>query len=221
MGQNVLFTTPLHQRAKRNYIERVTSDDKAASAAIARQFGQEYWDGDRRYGYGGYHYDGRWAPVAAQLIEHYQLKENARLLDVGCGKGFLLYELTKLLPKAEVRGVDISKYALAHAKEEIRPQLVWGSAEALPFEDGQFDLVISLMTLHNLRLPSLAKSLSEMQRVTRKDAFLSVESYRSEAEKVNLLYWQLTCESFFTPEEWTWLFEKCGYRGDYEFLFFE
>lgn len=221
MRQNVSLVTSLHTRAKRDYVARVVENSKAECAKVAKKFGQEYWDGDRKYGYGGYRYDGRWATVAERMIEKYKLTDHSRILDVGCGKGFLLYELKKLLPKAEVTGVDISQYALDHAKEEIRPFLHLGSATSLEFKDRQFDFVYSIMTLHNLYLFDLVKAIQEIQRVSARDALIAVESYRNEEEKANLLYWQLTCEAFFTPQEWVWLFDQQGYTGDYEFLYFE
>lgn len=215
------FVTPLHTSTRRDYIGRVTAADKAECATVAKQFGMDYWDGDRRYGYGGYRYDGRWASVAEAMITAYELKDDARILDVGCGKAYLLYELKKLLPGAQVAGLDISSYAITHAKPEIKPYLREGHAKALPFEDRAFDLVISLGTLHNLPIFQLKPALQEIQRVQAGQAYIMVEAYRNEREKVNLLYWQLTCESFFHVDEWRWLFKEYGYTGDYEFIFFE
>jgi len=215
------FVGRLHKKTQRNYLERVERGDKAECAEIARQFGEEYWDGDRKYGYGGFRYDGRWAPVAGDLIEHYGLKNGDRVLDVGCGKGYLLYELTQLLPGLEVRGVDISRYALEHAKEEVQPFLQEGLAQELPYPDDEFDLVISLTTPHNLYIHDLGRALAEIERVSRGGAYVVVESYRNEAEKANLMHWQLTCECFFTPEEWEFLFTHFGYTGDFSFIVFE
>ncbi|MBI3558307.1 MAG: methyltransferase domain-containing protein, partial [Deltaproteobacteria bacterium] len=200
---------------------RVTQADKGECAAIARQWGKDYWDGDRKYGYGGYHYDGRWAPVAQKMIERYKLTDKSSILDVGCGKGFLLYELQKLLPGAKVRGLDISEYGIAHSKEEIRDKLVLGNCNKLPFADKEFDFVYSIMTFHNLYIYDLFASVRELQRVSKGEGFIGLESYRNEKEKANLLYWQLTCEAFFTPKEWVWIYDQCGFTGDHEFLYFE
>jgi protein-L-isoaspartate(D-aspartate) O-methyltransferase len=215
------FISPLHKRTPRDYLERVARGDKAACAAVAKGFGRDYWDGDRRYGYGGFRYDGRWAPVARELAAHYGLHAGSRVLDVGCGKGFLLYDLTQAVPGLEVRGLDVSSYAVEHAKEEVRPCLERGLAQRLPYADASFDLVLSINTLHNLYLYDLAAALGEIQRVRRGGAYIVVESYRNEEEKANLLHWQLTCESFFTPAEWEWVFRQFGYTGDYSFIFFE
>lgn len=221
MGSLVEFITPLHKRSKRDYIARVNQFPKAHCSVIAKQYGYDYWDGERQYGYGGYHYDGRWEVVARQMIDRYKLSPDASILDVGCGKGFLLYEFKKLLPNCTVKGLDISEYAIQHAKEEIREHLVQGHARELPFPDKSFDLVVSNTTFHNLKIFDLINAIKEVNRVSRKDAWICVESYRNDEEKANLLYWQLTCESFYSPEEWIWLYETNGFKGDYEFVYFE
>lgn len=213
------YFTPLHTSTKRDYLSRMC-DAKVDCMRIAKQFGADFWDGDRRYGYGGFRYDGRWKPVAERLIKDYSLAGSVSILDIGCGKGFLLYELLKLLPDARIVGFDISDYALANAKEEIRDNLFMHRAQdALPFKDNEFDLVISLTTLHNLHLPDLKAALREMERVG-KNKYLVVEGYRNEEELFNLQCWALTCAAFFTPGEWVWLFNEFGYNGDYEFVYF-
>lgn len=215
------FITPLHTRTSRDYLQRVNAHDKAACAEVAGQWGKDYWDGDRRYGYGGYHYDGRWASVAGAMAACYGLGAGSRVLDVGCGKGFLLYELRQQVPGLEIAGLDISSYALEHAKPEVQPHLQQGHASCLPFPDHSFDLVFSIMTLHNLPLDQLFQALAEIERVRARHAFIAVESFRNEREKVNLLYWQLTCRAFLSSEEWLWLGGRLGYGGDWEFLYFE
>ena len=215
------FIGALHSSTKRNYLERVTEYDKAECSAVACRFGAEYWDGDRRYGYGGYRYDGRWLPVAEAMAGHYGIEPGARILDVGCGKGFLLYAFTRAVPGVDVSGIDISAYALEHAKPEIRHQLTLGNATRLPYDDGEFDFVLSLGMLHNLHNYELRQALVEIERVAKGARYVMVESYRNEAEKANLLYWQLTCRAFHTPREWEWIYSESGYSGDYGFMFFE
>lgn len=220
MGRLLNLQAPLHQKTKRDYFQRM-KDDKPGCARIARKFDQEFFDSERKYGYGGYSYDGRWEPVARKLIELYDLPMGAKILDAGCGKGFLLYEFKKLLPDAVVRGFDISHYAIENAKEEVREGLFVHRAQDLyPFQDKEFDLVVSLMTLHNLRINELKTALQEIERVGR-NRYLTVEGYRDEKELFNLQCWALTCEQFFRPEEWVWLFNEFGYSGDYEFIYFE
>lgn len=215
------FISSLHKSTKRDYIGRVVSADKAECARIAKEYGYDYWDGDRKYGYGGYRYDGRWRSVAEKIAEHYNLKAGQKVLDVGCGMAHLLYELTQTVPGLEIKGIDVSSYALEHAKEEIRDCLQCGKAQELPFEDNEFDLVISLTTLHNLKVFDLKKAVQEIERVSKANSYIMVESFRNDEEEVNMLYWQLTCASYYSVEEWEWLYKEWGYTGDYSFIFFE
>lgn len=220
MPQLLSIFTPLHKRTKRTYIDRMV-DDKVACMLKAKEYESDYWDGDRRYGYGGYKYDGRWKVVAESLINQYSLNEGSKVLDVGCGKGHLLYELKQLLPDIEIKGIDISEHGLMDAPKLIRKFLSKRRAQdPFPWEDNQFDLVISLGCLHNLKIFDLEKAIKEIERVG-KNKFMMVESYRNEAEQHNLQCWALTAESFFDDKEWIWLIQHFGYTGDYEFIYFE
>ena len=220
MGKLVNFVTPLHTQTKRDYVGRM-QDEKVHCMLKAKEYEYDYWDGDRRYGYGGYGYDGRWKPVAKHLIEYYGLKSDARILDVGCGKAYLLYELQQQLPDAEVCGIDVSRHGIEDAPEAIRNELFRYRAQApLPWGDNQFDLVISLGCLHNLRIFELQAALGEVERVG-KQKYVMLESYRNEQELFNLQCWALTAESFFDTAEWIWVYNHFGYTGDYEFIYFE
>jgi len=221
MGELRNFVTSLHTSTKRDYLARMV-DDKVRCMKIAKQYGKDYWDGDRRYGYGGYQYmSGRWKPVAEKLIKTYDLNSKSKVLDIGCGKGYLLYEMKLLIPDLDIVGIDSSDYGLENAKEEIKPFIHKHKAEVkLPYKDKEFDLVISLGTFHNLRLLELKIALSEMERVGKK-GYLMLESYRNENELFNLQCWALTAESFFDEDEWVWLYKHFGYTGDYEFIYFE
>ena len=219
--QNLNFLEQYQSQTQRNYLERVCVHDKHQCAKIASQFGPEYWDGDRRFGYGGYRYDGRWEAVAGQLADHYHLRSGDSILDVGCGKGFLLFELLRLIDGLQVFGLDVSQYAIDSAKPEVKPYISRGCATQLPWADDHFDFVLSNGTLHNLSAPRAAKAIKEIERVGRAKKWVCVESFRNLDEKLNLLAWQLTCESFFDPAGWEWLFQQAGYTGDYGFIFFE
>ena len=215
------FISELHKATKRDYVGRVTGADKAECAQVAKKYGYDYWDGDRKYGYGGYHYDGRWRSVAEKMAHHYRLRPGQKVLDVGCGMAHLMYELTQVVPGVQVYGIDISQYALEHAKEDIKDRLRYGQAQEIPFLDKEFDLVISLATLHNLKVFDLKKAVQEISRVSKGSSYIMVESFRNDREEVNMLYWQLTCASYFSVEEWEWLYQEWGYTGDYSFIFFE
>ncbi|MBF0560639.1 MAG: methyltransferase domain-containing protein [Alphaproteobacteria bacterium] len=220
MLEHIDFIQTLHSSTKRNYVQRVVDFDKAECGVIAKQFGRDYWDGDRQYGYGGYRYDGRWRPIAEKMVAHYGIKPGQRILDVGCGKGYLLHEFTQVVPGVEVRGIDISAYGIENAKEEVKPFLTTGNAVDLPFENDSFDFVVSLGTLHNLEIFDVDRAVREIQRVGRGGKYIMVESYHDLREKMNLLYWQLTCESFHSIAGWRWIYEKAGYTGDYGFIYF-
>lgn len=214
----------LHKSTQRDYLARVNDPDfpKAKAASKAKKWDYDYWDGDRRINYGGYKYiPNRWSVIAKELEKQYGLTPQSKVLDVGCGKGFLMFDLTQEIPGIEVFGVDISSYAKEHAKEEIADRIFISNATTLPFEDSFFDLVISINTLHNLKCYELDQSLREITRVSKGNSYVCVESYKTEQQKENLLYWQVTCEAFNTPEEWEWWFKNTGYSGDHSFIYFD
>lgn len=218
------FLSPLHKATTRDYVARVNDTEypKAKAAALAKQWAYDYWDGDRRICYGGYKYmPGRFAPVANAMIEHYGLSAGDKILDIGCGKGFQLVEFANANKGFVLHGIDISEYAISIAHEDIQSCVQVGNATALPYPDKYFDFVYSLNTLHCLHNYDLDKALREMERVGKRHKYLCVESYRNEEEKANLLYWQVTCESFCTPQEWEWWFKLTGYSGDHSFIYFE
>jgi protein-L-isoaspartate(D-aspartate) O-methyltransferase len=218
------FMSVVHKATKRDYLARVNEPEypKAKAAELAKQWGFDYWDGDRRINYGGYRYiEGRWEKVAKAMADHYGIKPGDKILDVGCGKGFLMFDWTKVVPGVEIYGIDISSYAIDNVKEEMKENVRVGNATSLPWPDQSFDLVYSLNTLHNLHNYELDPALREIERVGKKNKYICVESYRNESEKANLLYWQVTCEAFNSPEAWDWWFKQTGYSGDHSFIYFE
>ena len=221
MGSEVSLVTALHKSTKRDYLARM-NDSKVEAMLVAKKYGADYWDGNRRYGYGGYKYlPGRWKPVAEKLIERYSLGKGKKILDVGCGKGFLLYEMQLLQPELQIYGIDASEYGLKNMHPELRGDFRLGKAqEPLPFSDNEFDLVISLATFHNLHVYELEIAVQEVERVG-KQGYIMVESFRNELEMFNLECWALTAESIMDVDGWKWLYNKFGYTGDYEFIFFE
>lgn len=190
---------------------------------LSRQFGELYFDGPREYGYGGYRYDGRWVPVAQDIIARYQLRPDQRVLDVGCAKGFLVKDLMKALPGLEAFGLDISEYALMKCEPEVVGRLQRGTAEKLPFPDNSFDLVISINTIHNLKRDGCIRALREFTRVCRRpeNCFVQIDAYRTEAEKKLFESWCLTAETYLTPAEWVALFAEAEYSGDYYWTILE
>jgi SAM-dependent methyltransferase len=203
-------------RGKRNVTKRATAktDDHIR---ISRQYGAEYFDGPREYGYGGYRYDGRWVPIAQDMIAHWNLKPGNRVLDLGCAKGFLVKDFMLALPGLEAFGVDISRYAALHCEPEVIGRVHVGDLnEELPFPDHSFDAVVCLNTLHNLKRPELIRALREIERVTKNSrAYVQVDSYRSEEEREFFLDWVLTAYTHDYPAGWKAIFDEAGYKGDY------
>lgn len=201
-------------KTKRNIEKRAAEKDEAV-IAIARQFGQEYWDGDRKYGYGGYRYDGRWRSVARDMVAHFGLKPGMRVLDVGCGKGFLVKDLMLECPGLEAFGLDVSRYGLMHCAPEVVGRLQLGTAESLPFPDRSFDCVLSINTLHNLQRPGVLRALREIERLSPGRAYVQVDSYHTAEQKALFEDWVLTAQFHDYPDAWRKLFGEAGYTGDY------
>ena len=215
------LVTDVHEATARDYIGRMCLE-KPIWMDLASQYNEHYWDGDRNYGYGGYKYiPGRWQSVAERIINQYDLNEDSKILDVGCGKGFLLYEIQLILPSVKLAGIDVSSYALENRHPELLGDFkVADASDKLDFENDEFDLVLSLGTLHNLQIQYLKTALSEIDRVGKRK-YIMVESYRNHKELFNLQCWALTCKSFFSEADWVWLFEEFGYDGDYELIYFK
>jgi len=182
---------------------------------LAKQFGKDFFDGDRKCGYGGYKYDGRWKSVVKRMKDYYKLADDAAILDIGCGKGFMLYDFKELLPDCKISGIDVSEYAIANAMPLVKPFLKIASAEKLPYPDKSFDLVISINSIHNLPPERLRIALKEIQRVCRKDSYITVDAWRNEQERENLFKWVLTAETMMHVDDWKKLFLETGYAGDY------
>ena len=183
---------------------------------VAREYGEMYFDGPREYGYGGYRYDGRWKPVARDIVEHFGLVPGMRVLDVGCAKGFLVKDLLGDCPGLEVFGIDVSAYALSHCEPEVIGRLHLGSADCLPFPDHSFDAIVSNNTLHNLSREDVVVALREIERVGQGSAFVQVDSYHTEEQRALFQDWVLTAKFHDFPDGWFQVFQEAGYRGDYD-----
>lgn len=207
-------------KSKRN-IEKRKEAQTPENIAISRQYGQQYFDGPREVGYGGYRYDGRWIPVAEDMVRHFGLKAGDRVLDVGCAKGFLVKDLMKVCPGLEAFGLDISEYALMHCEPEVVGRLHLGSGDKLPFPDNSFSAVISLNTIHNFNRTDAIRAVREVQRLAPGRGFIQVDSYRTPEQRELFLSWVLTAKYHDYPDEWVKLFDEAGYTGDYYWTILE
>jgi ubiquinone/menaquinone biosynthesis C-methylase UbiE len=214
MGEriNLLRSLPT---SKRN-LEARRYGKSAEVVRLSSEFGELYFDGPREYGYGGYRYDGRWIPVAQDIVTHFNLKPGDRVLDVGCAKGFLVKDLLTVCPGLEVFGLDISTYALTHCEPEVIGRLHRGSADDLPFPDESFNAVISINTVHNLDRAGCVQALREMERLAPGRGFLRVDSYYTPEQRALFEDWVLTARFHDYPSGWMSVFEQAGYTGDYD-----
>lgn len=204
-----------YPQSKRDTSERATlKNDKIRN--IARKFGEEFFDGDRAYGYGGFYYNSRfWEPVVPTFRDYWNLDSNNSILDIGCAKGFMIYDFINQIPGIKMRGIDISKYAINNSKSEVSNLLAVGDAKTLNFDDNSFDYVISINTIHNLDYDDCLLSLKEIERVSKISSFITVDAYNNEDEKKRMYEWNLTAKTIMSTTEWIKFFDKAGYTGDY------
>jgi len=204
-----------YPRTKRNVEERGVSKTEE-DRAVARRFDRDFFDGDRRYGYGGFNYRPRfWQPVIPTLQQHFGLTAASSVLDVGCAKGFMLHDMAHLIPGITVMGVDVSQYAIDNAMPDMKPHLRVADAKKLPFQDKSFDVVISINTIHNLDRTECGQALQEIERVARRGSFVTVDAYRTEQERERMYAWNLTAQTIQSVGEWEAFFKQVGYTGDY------
>ncbi len=199
-------------QGKRNVQARETAKTED-HIRISREYGEMYFDGPREYGYGGYRYDGRWQPVAKDIITHFGLKPGDRVLDVGCAKGFLVKDL--VAEGIDAYGIDISKYALMHCEPEVVGRLQIGSCDDLPFPDNNFDAVLAINTIHNLDRDGCIRAVKEIERLAPGKGFIQVDSYLTPEQKEIFESWVLTARFHDYPDGWLKVFEEAGYTGDW------
>lgn len=217
----VNFFLKTHNSSKREYIKYMNSE-KPLCMSIAKKYSKDFFDGDRKYGYGGYKYiPDRWNDVVQNIKNYYSLNNNSKILDAGAGKGFFIKDLKESINSSHIYGFDISKYAVENCHDDIKKNFfVHDIRNQLDFEDNYFDLLTCFGVLHNLKIFEIKETIKEFNRISKKQ-YIWVESYRSDLELFNLQCWAKTCESFFSPDEWTWIFKEFEYKGEYEFIFFE
>ena len=215
---SIKLITNNHKKTKRNYLKRMLNK-KIHAMQISKKYDFDYWDGNRMYGYGGYKYDGRWVDVAKKIIKKYRLNSKSKVLDIGCGKGFLVYELSKLLKSDNIYGIDISKYSIGKSPNEIKKKLkIIDARKKLNYKKREFDLIISINLIHNFNLKELFDFIKNVHYISKK-TYLSTESYRNNFELFNLQCWALTADSFFSNKEWEWIFKTNKYYRDYELIY--
>ena len=184
---------------------------------IAFQLGEEYYDGARENGYGGFRYDGRWKTIIPGIVQRYNLTSTSRVLDVGCKKGFFLHDLKESLPCITVRGVENHLYPLENAMTTVMADIQLASYEKLPFLDHSFDFVMAFAAIYMLNLRDVMASLREIQRVGKGKSYVTVGAYRTKEERDLFSDWTVLGSTVLHVEEWLEVFKECGYTGDYYF----
>jgi SAM-dependent methyltransferase len=204
-----------YPKSKRKVKERGASKTEA-DRAVARRFGKDFFDGERKHGYGGFSYMPRfWQPVIPTFQRHFELDATSQVLDVGCAKGFMMHDMAELIPGIQIKGIDISDYAIENTIEDMKPHVLVANATSLPFEDNSFDVAFSINTIHNLKQEECMEALQEIERVSRKGSFVTVDAYRKDEEKELMYAWNLTAKTIMHVDEWKLFFKKAGYTGDY------
>ena len=214
MGKEIdlLLNYPKAKRDLNARLQSKTEEDRL----IARKFDKDFFDGDRKHGYGGFSYNARfWQPVIPTFKEHWNITQASSILDVGCAKGFMLHDFSEMIPGIKVAGIDISKYAIENSLESVRNSLEVADAKNLPYADNSFDFVISINTIHNLERDECKKALQEIERVAKKGSFITVDAYRNDEEKERMYAWNLTAKTIMSVDEWIAFFHEAGYTGDY------
>ena len=212
MELNLLKKYPKAKRNLKNRKELKTNK----TIQIARMFGKDFFDGERKYGYGGLKYNKRyWRNVTKDFIKYYKLNNQSSIVDIGCAKWYMLYDFKKHLPKIKVQGIDISKYAINNSKKEIKKFLKVGNAKKLKFKDNSFDLVIAINTIHNLNKKECGKAIKEISRVSKKYSYIVLDAYNNDFQKKKMLDWNLTGKTIMHRKNWKLFLKKIGYKGDY------
>lgn len=244
---NILEESGLEQVKKRSNVER---DSTPETKKIAERLDFNFYDGDRKYGMGGYYYDGRWRKVAEVIRNRYGLTSKSKVLIDRCHKPFLVYDLKKLIPGITVFGIHPGKYPLIHAvegygrwalKEGLRmgidPEildkeardalagcLICGYAFELPFKDDYFDCVISIENPCSYPPEQARKIIQEIVRVSKsngKNCYIQNDSWRNESQKQALMNWSFLCKTFKSVQEWEDLYREAGYEGDWGYTIIE
>jgi ubiquinone/menaquinone biosynthesis C-methylase UbiE len=193
---------------------KVTNDLKKK----LKKFPKEYFDGKRAHGYGGYYYNPKFfKKIVKAMIKHYKLNNKSKILDIGCAKGFMMYEFKKALPNCEIKGIDISRYCKKKAIKKIKKYIKIGTCEKLPYPNKYFDFVVSISTIHNVTKTGIKKSLKEIVRVTKKNSFIKIKAYKNAAEKNKINQWNLVAKSNLSQNQWLKLFAETNYTHDYLF----
>ena len=200
---------------KKSKVNRVVTR-KLKNKFIAWELSEQYYDGDRNNGYGGFSYDGRWLNLLPKFIKRYNLNNNSKILDLGCKKGFIMKDLKILLPGAKVYGIEDHLYPIKNAEKEIKKNIIFSNYYKIPFKKNYFDLIIGFSSIYKYNFIDVVKTIKEINRVS-KNSFFTVASYSNKKEKELFDKWTLLGTTILQKKEWKQLFKILNYKGDYYF----
>jgi SAM-dependent methyltransferase len=198
-------------------VQRRIPDRTLSQRIIAWGLDAAYYDGDRRNGYGGFAYDGRWRRLIPRLAARYGLDARSRVLDIGCKKGFFLHDLKEAFPGITAKGVENHPYPLETGLESVRADMMLSPYHSLPFDDDSFDFVLAFSAIYMQTLGDVLKTLREIQRVGRGRAYVTVGAYSTMREREQFERWTLLGTTVLHVDEWMEVFQAAGYTGDYFF----
>ena len=203
------------------YFKKKTSVNRVVKRSLKNKLiawgeDQEYYDGDRNNGYGGFNYDGRWLKLLPRIIKKFKLNNNSKILDLGCKKGFIMKDFKILLPKAKVYGIEDHKYPIENAEIEIKKNITFSKYYNIPFKDGYFDFVIGFSSIYKYNFADVVKTLKEINRVAKK-SLITVGSYSNNKEKEVFDKWTLLGTTVLHKKEWQELFKLVKFKGNYYF----
>ncbi len=200
---------------KKSKVNRVVTR-KLKNKFIAWELSEQYYDGDRNNGYGGFSYDGRWLNLLPKFIKRYNLNNNSKILDLGCKKGFIMKDLKILLPRAKVYGIEDHLYPIKNAEKEIKKNIIFSNYYKIPFKKNYFDLIIGFSSIYKYNFIDVVKTIKEINRVS-KNSFFTVASYSNKKDKELFDKWTLLGTTILQKKEWKQLFKILNYKGDYYF----
>ena len=196
--------------------KKITIDKKI----IAWKKGKSLYDGKRSEGYGGFYYDGRWLKILPKIIKKYGLTNKSQVLEIGSKKGFLLYDLKKILPKIKCFGVEDHIYPIKKSPSSVKKFIKLAKYNKLPFKTNSINFVISNAAIYSYNFGDLIEIFKEINRVLKKNskALVSVAAYENHKELEKFKNWSTLSTVVLSKKEWLRFFKLVGYKGDYFFI---
>ena len=208
-----LFIQKKQSHKDRNIIIAINNNFSPSSDYL--NFGYDYFDNPKSgRGYRGYVYTGRYYETAKKIIDHYKLKPNSKILEIGCAKGYLLYEFFKL--KMDVVGYDISRYAVDNCIEELKEMIFLGRVNDINENDNIYDLAIAKEVLSHMAIDDILFTINKLQNIS-KNIYLVLQTVSEKKKANDMQSWDCTYKTMMIKKDWEKVLSSCGFHGDYQF----